>query len=246
MRLDTIRTIKCVLAGTTTTKFTDVLEAVFGINEEEIPDLKEEDDEPDLIPEEGLTTKEFAESAALAAPKASTSSGTGAKCKAVSAPSSHPKCKASKPTKAGVCKIEDATVFYPSNKSNYLHTGVPPEYISKREGSQYSSNAVYMCNYSKVETERGNKVAFCDTVCQNKMQVSSHLRQFHLGICVSCYICNHRWWSAFEWKKHMAAHHPDLSKNEYFVASSVPPSDLQIKTEVTEEEFVVGPSGSSK
>ena len=223
MRLDAIRTIECVLAGTATTKFTDVLEAVFGIDEEEVPELEEEEDEPDIIPEEGLTTKETAESTA---PMAGTSSGTGANCKVASAPSGHPKRKASKPVKAGICKLEDATVFYPSNKTNYLHTGVPQEYISKREGSQYSSNAIYMCNYSKVEMERGNKVAFCDTVCQNKMQVSSHLHQFHLGICVSCYICNHRWWSAFKWKKHIAAHHPNLSKNEYFVAASTPPPDL--------------------
>ena len=238
--------MKYALAVTATSKFTDVLEAVFGIDKEEVPDFEEEEDEPDTIPEEGLTTKEAVESIESTAPEASTSSGTGAKRKATSAPSGRPKCKASKPVKAGVCKIEDATVFYPSNKSNYLHTGVPPEYISKHEGSQYSNTAVYACNYSKVETERGNRVAFCDTVCQNKMQVSSHLRQFHLGICVACYIRNHRWWSAFEWKKHMVAHHPNLSENEYFVAAAAPPPDIQIKTEVTEEEFVVAPSKSSK
>ena len=244
MHLDAIRTMKCALAGTATTKFTDVLEAVFGVDEEEIPDLEEEDeDEPDTVPEKGLTTKEAAESTE---PEAGTSSGTGAKRKAASAPSGRPKRKASKPVKAGVCKIEDAAVFYPSNKSNYLHTGVPPEYISKREGSQYSNTAVYACNFSKVETERGNRVVLCDTVCQNKMQVSTHLRQFHLGICVACYICNHRWWSAFEWKKHMVAHHPDLSEHEYFVAATVPPQDIQIKTEVTEKEFIVDPPKSSK
>ena len=57
MRLDAVRTMKCALAGTATTKFTDILEAVFGIDEEEVPDLEEEEDEPDTVPEEGLTTK---------------------------------------------------------------------------------------------------------------------------------------------------------------------------------------------
>ena len=231
------------MAGTATSKFTDVLEAVFGIDEEEVPDFEEEEDEPDVVPEEGLTTKEAAESTT---PVASTSSGTGAKCKATSAPSGRSKHKASKPVKAGICKLEDATVFYPFSKSNYLHTGVPSEYISKREGSQYSNMAVYMCNYSKVETTWGNRVAFCDTVCQNKMQVSSHIRQFHLGICISCYICNHRWWSAFEWKKHMVAHHPNLSEDEYYMAPSEAPADLQIKTEVTEQEIVIDATESSK
>ena len=128
MRLDSIRTIKCALGGTATSKFTDVLEAVFGIDEEEVPDLKEEEDEPDTVPEEGLMTKETAESST---PITSTSSGTGAKRKATSIPSDRPERKASKPVKAGVCKLQDATVFYPFSKSNYLHTGVPSEYISK-------------------------------------------------------------------------------------------------------------------
>ena len=44
----------------------------------------------------------------------------------------------------------------------------------------------------------------------------------------------------------MVAHHPDLSENEYFVTASAPPPDIQIKTEVTEEEFVVSSSKSSK
>ena len=243
MRLDSIRTIKCTLAGTATSKFTDVLEAVFGIDEEEVLDLEEEEDEPDTVQEEGLMTKETAESSALTA---STSSGTGAKCKATSVPSDRPKCKASKPVKAGVCKLEDGTVFYPFSKSNYLHTGVPNEYISKREGSQYTNTAVYMCDYSRVEAARGNKVSFCDTVFQNKMQVSSHIRQFHLGICVACYICNHQWWSAYEWKKHMTGHHPNLSEDEYYVASSGVPAGLQIKTEVMEEEIIVDVAKSTK
>ena len=55
--LDSIRTIKCVLAGTATSKFTDVLEAVFGIDEEEVSEFDEEEDDPDFIPEEGLTTR---------------------------------------------------------------------------------------------------------------------------------------------------------------------------------------------
>ena len=82
MHLDSSRTIKCVLAGTATSKFTDVLEAVFGIDEENPPEFEEEEDEPDTIPEEGLTTKETVEGESLLDPVASTSVGVGAKCKA--------------------------------------------------------------------------------------------------------------------------------------------------------------------
>ena len=49
----------------------------FGIDEEEVPEFDEEEDDPDFIPEEGLMTKEAAESAVT--PEASTSSGVGVK-----------------------------------------------------------------------------------------------------------------------------------------------------------------------
>ena len=73
-------------------------------------------------------------------------------------------------------------------------------------------------------------------MCQNKSQVSSHIRQFHLGICVACYICDHRWWSATEWKKKMTTQHSNLSEQEFFVAPTETPTDLKIKTEVEEIE----------
>ena len=52
MRLDSIRTLKSALAGTATSKFTDVMEAVFGVEEEFAPELEEED--PDETEGEGL------------------------------------------------------------------------------------------------------------------------------------------------------------------------------------------------
>ena len=80
MRLDSIQTIKCALAGKATSKFTDVLEAVFGVDEENPPKFEEEEDEPDAVPEEGLTDKETVEGESLSDPVASTSVGIDAKC----------------------------------------------------------------------------------------------------------------------------------------------------------------------
>ena len=132
MHLDSSRTIKYVLAGTATSKFTDVLEAVFGIDEENPPEFEEEEDEPDTIPEEGLTTKETVEGESLLDPVASTSVGVGAKCKAsANAPTIKSKHKSSKPVKGRVCALADATVFYPFDPSTYLHIDVPSKYISK-------------------------------------------------------------------------------------------------------------------
>ena len=197
MRLDSIHTIKCALPRPATSKFTDVLEAVFGIDEENPPEFEAEEDEPDVVPEEGITTKETVEGKSLSDPVASTSVGVGAKRKApTSTTTVKSKRKSSKPVKGGVCALVDATVFYPFDSNTYLHTGFPSDYISKCEDSQYKHTAVYMCNYLKVENSRGNQVPPCDTMCQNKSQVSSHVRQFHLGICVACYICVHGWWFA--------------------------------------------------
>ena len=132
MCLDSIRTMKCALAGTATSKFTDVLKAVFGIGEENPPEFEEEEDEPDVVPAEGLTTKEAAEGESSLDPVASTSVGVGAKRKVPpSATTVKSRHKSSKPVKDGVCALADATVFYPFDPSTYLQTGVPSEYISK-------------------------------------------------------------------------------------------------------------------
>ena len=84
--------------------------------------------------------------------------------------------------------------------------------------------STHVCDCSKVENARGNQVPPCDTMCQNKSQVSSYIRQFHLGICVACYICDHHWWSATEWKKHMTTHHSNLSEQEYLLAPTEAPT----------------------
>ena len=229
MRIDSLRTLRVSLAGTATSKFTDVIEAVFGVDEESAPVFEEEeaDEAEEDFPPQGIVEK-GAEGDVIA----STSKGT--KRKATSSGSSS-KRKQSKPAKAGVCLLKDATPLFPSDPKLYLHTGVPSEYISKREGSKYVSNAVYICEYSKAEQAKGNDVPDCDTVCQQKAQVSSHIRQFHLGNCIACYLCDHRWWSATEWRKHMKDAHSALSEDAWYVAEGDPSEQLVIKTEVTEK-----------
>ena len=230
MRIDSIRSLKSALAGTATSKLTDVLEAVFGVPEEFTPEMEEEepDEAEEDLPAEGAVPKS---SEAEAGP--STSKGTKRKAPATKTSS---KRKQSKPTKAGVCKLEDAVPLYPFQEKGYLHTGVPAEYISKREGSRYTGSAVYICEYSKVEQAKGNSVPNCDVTCQQKAQVSSHIRQFHLGNCICCYLCGHRWWSATEWRRHMIKEHSDIPENTWYVAPGNPTQQLVIKTEVVEHK----------
>ena len=221
MRIDSLRTLRVSLAGTATSKFTDVLEAVFGVDEEMAPELeKEEPDEAEEdLPAEGVVEKGVEPTA-----EASTSKGTKRKA---SGSSSGSKRKQSKPAKAGVCLLKDATPLFPFDPKGYLHTGVPPEYISKREGSKYAPNAVYACEYSKAEQAKGNKVSECDTVCQQKAQ-KSHVHSFIWEII--CYLCNHSWWSLGVARPHHSRLFP-----MYGMLAGDPSERLVIKTEVTEE-----------
>ena len=59
MRIDSIRTLKVSFAGTATSKFTDVMEAVFGVDEEIAPELEEEeaDEAEEDLPAEGVVKK---------------------------------------------------------------------------------------------------------------------------------------------------------------------------------------------
>ena len=47
----------CLSRDSNEHEFTDVLEAVFGTDEENPPEFEAEENEPDVVPEEGITTK---------------------------------------------------------------------------------------------------------------------------------------------------------------------------------------------
>ena len=168
MRLDSICTLKSALAGMATSKFTDVMKAVFGVEEDFVPELEEEepDEAEEEMPAEGVVTKGVEGDL-----EPSTSKGVKRKASSLAVS----KRKQSKPTKASVCLLEDATPLFPSDPKGYLHTGVPPEYISKCEGSKYSQTAVYICKYAKAEQAKGKNVPDCEVICQQKAQVSSHI-----------------------------------------------------------------------
>ena len=186
MRRDALQTLKAGLAGTATTKLLDVLEAAFGVAEAE-------DEVPDIQPtptkaEEVLPPSIFVPRAAETSGQPSTS---GLKHKAKKDISGASKCKSVKPSKWGPVALADATPFYPTakQKANYLHIGVDPQYIGQCEGSQFTKLVVYQCFYGRRCCERGEQPEECDVLTQNKAQMSTHIRKFHLGICVACYIC---------------------------------------------------------
>ena len=44
----------------------------------------------------------------------------------------------------------------------------------------------------------------------------------------------------------MTSHHQNLPEDEYYVPPSAAPTDIQVKTEITEKEFVIETASSSK
>ena len=60
MRLDAVRTLKSMFAGTTTSHFTDMIEAVFGVDKENLPPDTKEAAKGDEVPPEGLVDKDVA------------------------------------------------------------------------------------------------------------------------------------------------------------------------------------------
>ena len=231
MRRDALQTLKAGLAGTATTRILDVLEAAFGVAEVE-------DEVPEIQPTPAEAEEEnIPASAYVAKDSASAPSTSGrAKRKAKSELSGASKRKSKVPAKSGPVPIEDATPFFPTaaQKANYLHIGVDPSYIGQREGSQFSKLVIYQCFYARQLRELGENPAECNEITQNKSQMSTHIRRFHLGNCIACFICpDKRWWSSLEWKKHMKEKHDNLPEDSWYIQDTATlGEEVTIKTEV--------------
>ena len=230
MRRDALQTLKASLAGTATTRILDVLEAAFGVAEaeDEVPEIQPT---PTETEEETLPASAYVAKDSASAP----STSSGAKRKAKSELSGASKRKSKVPAKSGPIPIEDATPFFPTaaQKANYLHIGVDPLYIGQREGSQFSKLVIYQCFYARRRREMGENPAECNEITQNKAQMSTHIRRFHLGICIACFICpDKRWWASLEWKKHMKEKHSNLPEDSWYIQDTATlGEDITIKTE---------------
>ena len=235
MRRDASQTLKAGLAGTATTKLLDILKAAFRVAEaeDEVPDIQPTPAEA----EEVLPSSTFVPKAAETSDQPSTS---GLKHKAKTDISGASKRKSAKPSKLGPVALADVTPFYPTAKerATYLHIGVDPQYIGQREGSQFTKLVVYQCFYARCCRERGEQPEECDVLTQNKAQMSTHIRKFHLGICVACHICPERWWSALEWKKHMKDKHSNLPEDSWYIQDTATlGANIAIKSEVSPEDI---------
>ena len=230
LQQDASRIIKTVLARTAIQKFTDTIEGVFGLDEpdemreafEEAPEEEEEETE-DI---EGV-------------PQAATSTRSS-KRKHSSTPSAGRKRKPLHPTRGGVCSLELAEIYYPStaDEASYLHAGVDAKYISSRKSSAHTTAAGYGRLFSEVAKKEGIIVPDCDILSTTKSQLSTHIRQHHLGIAIGCFICggNKRWWSSSTRMEHMKKAHSDLDTSAYYVKEGTDISEIVVKQEIADDD----------
>ena len=225
---DAVKMIKTVLAGTVTGCFTDVIEAAFGEDEpvelQKVLDEAAEEEEEEEEMEQG----------------ASASTSKGGKCKSSTTPSTSSKHKPAHPSHRGLCHLDDAEVYFPTitDKGAYLHAGVDGKFISARKTSKSTPVAGYGCLFSQVSQEEGKKVPDCDFIYTTKGQLSTHICQAHLGICIGCYICDKKWWSSSSWMEHMKKFHSKLGEDAFFVKDGSNISGLIVKEEVTEGDIL--------
>ena len=219
LRRDSCRSIKTVLAGTATSRFTDVIESAFG--GEEAADVQEAYKEAGEEEDDGEEGTEPAES------EASTSEHTKRKQSSVPPKRELPRTEG--------CSLEDATVYYStlSAEGNHLHTAVDPQYISSRKSSSHTATAGYGCLFNVVTKSQGKIVPDCDRISTTKGQLSMHIRKDHLSVAIGCYICRRKWWSATTWMEHMRKTHSNVGANAYFVKEGTEVPEFEVKEEVT-------------
>jgi len=262
LRFDATRMMKAALAGTQTKRLIDVLQGAFGTidpaslphsmvspteEEEEQEEGEEESDRLEESKEEGDDTS--LAPIATDAPSTSTSAPTATlsralKRKAPPPPSGMKRSRTAgvKGPQVGICSLSDAQPIYPStaDKTKYHHTGIEERFISHRKGSSSTDHAGYVCHYTQAMQEEGKVIKSCDFFSTVKAQLSTHIRQFHLGTAVCCFVCGKKSWAAKTWIDHMRSAHSDLQEDDFFVREGTNVEELRhtllIKEEIAPED----------
>ena len=251
IREDAVRTILVALTGTATTKFTDIMETVFGVPEESLYQAEPtEGEEEENLPPDVFTTKGDAELEGEAdQPSSSQASAFSEKGDKAPSPSSSgtPKLKRVHPgiLKGGAkctkiieaCPIKEATPIFPTKsdqREGYLHAGVKKELRSPHLSSKYIKDVGYMCNFvqAMIDAGTGAGLAPCNDISSNMGQLSTHIRQTHLGAAVTCYVCGYRAWGGKTWKDHMKDKHAEIGEDNFYVSDEADTSEFIIKHEV--------------
>ena len=228
--------IKAVLSGTATGKLWDVLEGAFGYREQDPPPegSVSDDEEAQDLPEEGVITKgslkrEMAQETKRAAKRA--------------------KGCPRDPIPPGACQL-----FFPTMKGRHHYVGNPSPYISDRQvvedrgsTSGVSRKGVYQCLFDERAPEGVKKQPPCAFINESRPQLATHIREYHLGICLGCFVCyeagnDWRVFSGRQWETHMKKH--GLTEDTMFRPANLDLRTLLVKDEVTPQELVRAMQGA--
>ena len=230
LRRDAAHIMKIAFAGTRASRLVGVVEAAFVGEESKI---KETSPLEGPLEEETEIDADIPESGANDPTATSTLSGAMKRKQPAPTPTL---TKKKKVAAKGLCLLTEATPLYPSenDKGNHLHAGVPSEYFSSHYGG---TTPGYACNFSNSLKESGKIVEECSFFSSVKAQLSTHIRQYHLGVAVCCYLCGKRTWSSSAWYSHMEKVHTTLQKDDYFIKEGVEIAKLEVKAEVTVDDI---------
>ena len=237
LRLDAVCMIKTVLASTATKDFTDVMGATFGgtAKPAHMEEEDDNDDDEDYEPEEQDIEETGDE------PSTSSAATTRSQKHLSATPTTVPKKKQAikKPSSHEVCKLKDASPIYltVSDSKAYLHSCVEDRFLSSRMSSSVSKDAQYACKYSEEMKKDGKIVLACEFISTTKGQLSTHVRQMHLGSTVTCYMCQKKSWSMVTWFDHMQEVHKDLQKQDYYIQEGTDIESFKVKVEVDPDDI---------
>ena len=213
---DALAVIKTALAGTQTEHLINILEAAFVGDEAKIGTVVE----GDTLDEEEVEDEDLEQIMENLEETPSTSTLSKALRHKVPPHTEEGKRKApSHPSKDGVFTLKDVTPLFPTTAHHrkHLHVGIDPRFISTHLSSKHSPKAGYCCMFSTVNKSEGKLVADCEFFSITKAQLSTHIRQHHVGVAVACFVCNCCWWSASSWFSHMEKAHGNLKEADYFI-----------------------------
>ena len=235
MRQDAMSLIKSVLASTATGKFWDVLENAFGYRELDPPkDTVSPDEDAQDLPSESVTTK-------------------GDLKRKMSQPATRttkrPKGCPRDPIPSAACQL-----YFPTMKGRHHYVGNPGVFIGDRQvvedresSGGVSRKGVYRCLLDERAPAGLKKEPPCAFVNESRPQLATHIREYHLGICLGCFVCysNGADWRVFsgrQWETHMKKH--GLTEEAMFQPAGLDLRALLIKDEVTPQELTKAMQGT--
>ena len=234
MEMDCMGIIKSVLAGMAVGKFWDVLEDCFAYNE----DLADRPPQPSPVPEEkesDLPASSTTTKGAVEARSGSKKRKSGSTVKVVKKP---------KGIVAPGIPLKDATTVFPTHRDRYHYAGNPGQYIGPRKSVRQPSGeirGVYSCQYTQ-HVDTGAPP--CNFINEQRNQMAQHIREYHLGIALGCWICQlngkeYKVYGGKAWSDHMKIHHGEThSEADFFKPAHLDLSGVKLADEVPLDKFL--------